>query len=223
MSEGLLFENEASTSTARYGSLDDGKVKAIAQPADKHSNAVAFLDIDGVFADCDHRLPYYDNKEWEKFYGASMAADTIDIDYTTVAPILAGLVAMYRNVKWVFLTGRPERTRALCNLWIKQNLPFFANYDVENNMLMREDDDHRVGFKVKWDLMHRWLLQNDANQLANSDVFFIDDDYRNIRYCFKKIEDFGSDQINYLHGIVLGGGRLPSVHAVSSTSELGKN
>lgn len=210
--------------TMRLGKICDlDGLGKIARPSDKLGNAIVFMDIDGVFADLNHRLPYYEKKEWDKFYGASMAADTIHLDYTTLAPYLAGLTSLYHNVEWVFLTGRPERTRALTVLWIKQNIPFFDNYDVEHHMLMRKDDDYRVGFKVKWDLMADWLDQVKLDEANDTDFFFIDDDYRNIRYCYKKCMERDYDKHIYLHGIVLGGSRLPSVHAVSSTEELGKN
>lgn len=224
MSERLLFEpntSEPAVQSAHYGSLNDGDVQTIVAPADKLDNAIVFLDIDGLFADLDHRLPYYDSKEWEKFYGCRMAADTIHLDYATVAPYLAGLKALYRKVEWLFLTGRPERTRELTVLWLKQNISFFKNYDVEHNMLMRDDNDIRVGFRVKWELMREWIDQTTESELRDTDVFFLDDDYRNIRYCYDKArDDCPPNKDFYLHGIVLGGGRLPSVHAIKSTDEL---
>ena len=38
-------------------------------------NALILCDIDGVLADCSHRLPYLKKKEYDKFYGANMAED----------------------------------------------------------------------------------------------------------------------------------------------------
>ena len=33
---------------------------------------LVFMDIDGVIADCDHRLKYLENKDYDKFYSEEM-------------------------------------------------------------------------------------------------------------------------------------------------------
>lgn len=209
-----------------YSELIESERDELAAPSDKLDDAIVFLDIDGLFSDPTARLPYLDKEDYDKFYGCAMASDTVHIDYTTTAAVLLGLQMMYRKVEWVFLTGRPERTRDLTVLWLKQNIPFFKDYDVANHMIMRDDQDHRVGFKMKWDGMSDYITQVKVDELNKTDVFFIDDDYRNIKYCHQKARDLIDVSIDkgfYLHGIVLGAQRLPSVHAVSSTKELGEN
>lgn len=204
--------------------FDKEVLSKLANPDGALENALIFLDIDGVLADPSPRLPYYETKEWDKFYGCAMADDGISLNYETAMAMLAGVRLTHKNSVVVFLTGRPERTRGITSLWIQHNVPVFDGFNVgdEGNMLMRNDEDFRVGFKMKWEAMEKYLRQN-IGDYADFDLFFLDDDYRNVKYCGDKLEYAFPEVACNFHGVVVGHNRLPSVHAVENTSDLGSS
>lgn len=211
MGERLLFADNEHES----GKLDDPKRVALTDPAVKLSNAVVFLDIDGVLADLRHRLPYKEKKEYDKFYGAAMAADVVGIDYTTIMPFLAGLDRVYDKVTFILLTGRPEESRALTTMWIRYSLPFFDDVDIEHTMLMRNDGDHRPSCIVKWEKIKMWLENTPQEVVNDTDIFMVDDDYHNIKYASDQT-NHGGFEYEYIHCLTVGAQRLPEVDIKSS-------
>lgn len=199
---------------------------ALFQPIGLARKARVYLDIDGLFANCEQRLKHLDNKDYDAFYGLDMSKDTVHPEYLSVALFLNSLFSLYGydengklNAKLIFLTGRPERTRALSALWLKANFPFLdvSTSIVAQMMRCRPDKDLRVGFKAKWDLMRESVRAHINAEEKDTDFFYLDDDYRNIRYCADRMQyEFGL----YLHGLVVGAGRLPSATALT-TDQLG--
>lgn len=124
------------------------------------------FDIDGVLADCSHRLPFIKNgqKDWNAFYSPEeMMKDE---------PIEAG-IDLFRSLDarddmalWL-VTGRPERTRDATAKWLKK-------YDINCvsyiPLLMRDDGDHRPAHMIK-----REHVELTKAKLA------IDDDLKNCR------------------------------------------
>ena len=133
---------------------------------------VAVFDIDGVLADCRHRLHFAEEKDYDRFYGDSyMAGDEC---------ILAGFELMLSFIKQgymiAFVTGRPERTRKITQEWLKMYMPDDLHYAIAN-VFMRKDGDYRPSPIVKEELM--------ANVFAKfpecEDGWFIDDDPENVK------------------------------------------
>jgi len=96
------------------------------------SRPLAVIDVDGVVADVRHRLHLIEDrpKRWEEFF--ARAADD---------PPLADGVDLVRELAAdhdvVWLTGRPERNRALTERWLAEHvLP-------DRPLLMRPDRDFR--------------------------------------------------------------------------------
>lgn len=99
---------------------------------------VAVFDVDGVLADVRHRLHLLAHapKRWDEFFAAA------DDD-----PLLqegADLVRSRAAADEIrYLTGRPERSRALTEAWLRRHdLPAGA-------VTMRPDGDHRPARRFK--------------------------------------------------------------------------
>jgi phosphoglycolate phosphatase-like HAD superfamily hydrolase len=119
---------------------------------------LAVFDIDGVLADVRHRLHHLQVRpqRWEAFFRAA------DRD-----PLLpegaARLRAAQADHDVIYLTGRPERNRALTRTWLRAHgLP-------TGPLHMRPDDDHRPA---------RWVKRNTLRRLARRRVIasVLDDD-----------------------------------------------
>jgi hypothetical protein len=105
---------------------------------------VAVIDIDGVVADVRHRLHLVERqpKKWAAFFAA--AGD--DPPLTEGVELVTALVSDH-DVVW--LTGRPERTRAVTVAWLAaQGLP-------AGRLLMRPDRDFRPAKITKRDELRR--------------------------------------------------------------------
>ena len=116
------------------------------------------FDIDGVLADVRHRLHHLQARpqRWNAFF---LAAER--------DPLLAEgarrLRAAQVEHEVVYLTGRPERNRALTGAWL-------ADHGLPNGPLhMRPDDDHRPA---------RWVKRNTLRRLArtHANASVLDDD-----------------------------------------------
>lgn len=129
-----------------------------AQPElDPAARPVAVFDIDGVLADVTHRLHYLQGRpqRWERFF---TSADRDPL----LAEGAARLRAALAEHDVVYLTGRPERTRALTTRWLRRHgLP-------TGPLIMREDHDYRPA---------RWMKAEALRELAESrDVVSVLDD-----------------------------------------------
>lgn len=136
------------------------------------SSTLIICDIDGVLADCSHRLHYLEEKNYEAFYSvASMIEDGIiwggkDL-FNAIKQPMSGLDVY-------LLTGRPERTRKITELWLNY-------YDIAfNRMYMRADGDYRPSPKVKVDLMNK-LAESRKSYDRSCSGYFIDDDPENVK------------------------------------------
>lgn len=175
-----------------------------------------YVDVDGVLAKIDHRLPYMKAKDYDKFYGIAMADDEIDeCGVNAVEALIVGFEREYYNdedcmtdeaaakhVEVVLVTGRPEKTRSITDLWLQGNLPHL--HEKYARMLMRRDGDHRLSPEIKLELIKKDLLDNPNNDLDN---YYIDDDPENVRVVCKELEKNGDYLIT---GIVHSCTRLKS-------------
>jgi hypothetical protein len=105
---------------------------------------LAVIDLDGVVADVRHRLAYLERRprDWEAFF-AGIPDD----------PLLPeGLAVVQRlepDHEVVYLTGRPERTRAATQAWLDAHrLP-------HGQLIMRADGDRRPARVAKPGLLRR--------------------------------------------------------------------
>src|SRR3954453_14131912 len=77
---------------------------------------IAVIDLDGVVADVRHRLHHLDAKplDWDAFLAAIP-------DDPVLAEGRAVLVRLAPDHEVVYLTGRPERTRAATEAWLRRH------------------------------------------------------------------------------------------------------
>ncbi len=119
---------------------------------------LAVFDIDGVLANVTHRLHHLgtEPKDWEAFFAAA-AQDPL----LPEGAELIGTLAADHEI--LYLTGRPERTRALTARWLRQHqLP-----DAE--LWMRPDGDHRPARLFKRESIRRLLASRNVDIVIDDD------------------------------------------------------
>lgn len=132
-------------------------------------------DIDGVLADCSHRLQYIRDgeKNWDKFYGAEMADDK----YIKHNGDLLQKLSFGEDAQLLLLTGRPERTHELTRLWLNEHLGGVVDYWIT----CRLDGDYRKSPVVKAEMLESFLEQYDRICSAKMEVLLFDDDPENLK------------------------------------------
>lgn len=141
-------------------------------------NMIVFCDIDGVLADCTHRLRYLKEKNYDKFYDdEEVAKDTL---------IYSGyeLIEVFRNfgAEIHFVSSRNERCRKSTMKWLYEEA--LARKGI---VAMRDENDFRPSPIVKVELIRKLydtLAKRDAGMLTTQDIhstYFIDDDPENVK------------------------------------------
>lgn len=107
---------------------------------------ILICDIDGVLADCEHRLHFIQNKpaDWDGFFEACE-------DDEPVKPMIELLKELQMLFNIYYITGRPERIRNKTIAWFDAvGVPWQESVGV---LLMRQDGDHRPDHIVKGELL----------------------------------------------------------------------
>jgi predicted secreted acid phosphatase len=128
---------------------------------------IIVVDIDGTIADNSHREGFIQGtqKDWDSFYRPELMKED-----KLIIGAREGLVKLThnRNHKVIFLTGRPERTRAVTADWLETYIwPVF-----EGELFMRGDKDRRKAHDYKRDQVVKLYAQNKIYH----NFLFIDDD-----------------------------------------------
>ena len=142
---------------------------------------IFLVDIDGTLADNNHREGFIqgDQKDWDAFY----RPDLIMKDKPIVQAQFALPKLFNHSDDLFFHTGRPERTREVTAVWLKQH--FKVEFQLSNRtgvigvrtairLVMRQDGDHRPAKTYKEELPKQL-----KEFLPMEDIVFIDDDLRN--------------------------------------------
>lgn len=119
---------------------------------------VAVFDIDGVLADVRHRLHFVQSrpKRWGDFFAAADADGLLE-----QGSALAGSMAQTHEIR--YLTGRPERIRAVTQSWLgRHSLP-------AGRLTMRPNRDHRPSRIFKQERVQGWLDCGDEISLVVDD------------------------------------------------------
>ncbi|TDE09440.1 hypothetical protein [Jiangella asiatica] len=119
---------------------------------------VAVVDLDGVLADVDHRLHHLQGrpKNWAAFF-AGMGDDPPYPEGFA----LAGKLAEEHDI--IYLSGRPERTRAVTQSWL-------AAHDAPTGRVMlRPDDDRRPARLFKIGVLKRLSAHRKVAILVDDD------------------------------------------------------
>lgn len=118
----------------------------------------AVVDLDGVLADVGHRLHHLDSrpKDWAAFF-AGIVADPVLPEGLAVARKLAA------EHELVYLSGRPERTRAATEDWLRR-------HDIPpGRVLLRRDHDQRPARVVKLGILRRLAAERPVVVLVDDD------------------------------------------------------
>lgn len=151
---------------------------------------IAFFDMDGVLANCNHRLKWAD-KDYDKFYAPENIAKDM--------PIQAGvdLFRMFRatGYKIVIITSRREVSRECTRQWLEDWGLDVATEDI----YCRKPGDTRKSYVVKLDLTEKAIQDNMDAYLAGRN-FFIDDYVANCeviakRYSSMQVLVFGCERL----------------------------
>lgn len=131
-------------------------------------------DIDGVIANCEHRLWLAEAKLYDGFY-EKVGDDT---------PISDGINLLRRLTSGndagddmlVFLTGRREDCRETTKMWLSKN--FYYPYDA---LYMRPEGDHRKAKELKKELYAEVVRMYQSRGISFEHIFYIDDDPDNVK------------------------------------------
>ena len=148
-------------------------------------------DIDGVIADCSHRLGWQKAKQYDYFYSeANVSRDEEIEDGITLLTILAR-----GEARIVFCSGRNECCEHATRKWLGKHLN--PNYDA---LYMRREDDHRPSDIVKPEMVEEIIRSYIARDESIQHIYFIDDDPKNVKAVCERFGD--------ITGIVYGKERL---------------
>jgi hypothetical protein len=119
---------------------------------------IALIDIDGVLADCGHRLHFINGPDrgvepnWAAFF------DAMDRD-TPIKPAISLVNSLCESYNVVYLTGRPDSHREMTLEWLRK-------YKLPAGVLtMRKAGDYRPDYVVKRELYEATIkpLLGEAN------------------------------------------------------------
>ena len=115
------------------------------------------FDIDGVIADCSHRLHYIqgDNKNYDKFYSDDeVLKDKPIFNLGTILFNIRDINQQGAEVDIKFITARNIKCLAATTRWIQRN---FGIISEEGDILMRPENDYRPAHEVKKDLIEKHI------------------------------------------------------------------
>lgn len=136
------------------------------------------FDIDGVLADCSHRLHYIQgyNKDYEKFYSDE------EVLKDTPIPNLGNLLFEIRNANYKgsnidikFITARNIKCITATAEWLERRFGIMIE---EGDILMRPTNDYRPAHEVKEDLIKK--------HLGFENILFAFDDDDQVNEMYKK-------------------------------------
>lgn len=150
------------------------------------------FDIDGVVVDISHRLHYMKEKNYEKFY----SDEEIAKDEEIAAGIdLANRLFDSDNSFVMFMTGRPKSSDKATWEWLSKHKVKHAKIG-----LFRTDGDYRPSPIIKVEGVEQALAEvmsvfdlaskyGNVGELELGNVYFIDDDPKNVQAVEKKYPD----------------------------------
>ena len=139
------------------------------------------FDIDGVLADCSHRLHYIqgENKDYEKFYSSEEIMKDKPIPY--IGAIMGaydefnGFCREGDEVYCIFVSGRNEKCRLATIKWLNEERHTYIN---EDELLLRPKNDYRPAHEVKEDLIKK--------HIGFENILFAFDDDDQVNEMYKK-------------------------------------
>lgn len=133
----------------------------------KRNVGIAFFDIDGVLANCRHRLHYIEEGDKDGFY------DDKNVLKDTLFDSGATLLRMFEDsgYKIIFTTSRRESCRRATLEWLDKK-KLVKKYNA--GLYMRSTGDYRKSWEVKKDLLVE-AIENNEDLYLKGQNYFIDD------------------------------------------------
>ena len=148
------------------------------------------FDIDGVLADCSHRLHYIqgDNKDYDKFYSdeeilKDKALGSGFILFRSILYLLDDINTPNRlkngeEIRITLITARNKRCAKATADWFLDNMKRFQKDRFKCNLFMRSENDWRPAYQVKEDLI--------KDHIGFKNILFAFDDDDKINEMYKK-------------------------------------
>lgn len=136
------------------------------------------FDIDGVLADCSHRIHYIqgDNKDYEKFYSdEEVLKDTPIPNLNTILFEIQGARDMGSDTDIKFITARNIKCIIVTTKWLERNFGIEVR---KEDILMRPANDYRPAHEVKEDLIKK--------HIGFENILFAFDDDDQVNEMYKK-------------------------------------
>lgn len=141
------------------------------------------FDIDGVLADCSHRLKYIQgkNKDYDKFYSSEeVMKDRLILDITDIIIALGNFddytgVDEEDQIRIIFVSGRNRKCLSSTIRWLEKNLNVYIN---EDNLFLRSENDWRPAYQIKEDLIKK--------HIGFENILFAFDDDDEVNDMYKK-------------------------------------
>lgn len=156
---------------------------------------IILCDIDGVLADCSHRLPFLENKDYDRFYSPKEIMEDTPI---WVGFEFAEALMNAEFGEFGFLTGRPYRTEGATRAWLRKH----HYYELSQvPMFMRHDHDYRKSEVIKAEIMGKYI----EHEHPEDTILFIDDDplnVANMRKLHPQVKGlvFGAERLDRVRG-----------------------
>jgi hypothetical protein len=122
----------------------------------------AVFDVDGVLADVGHRRHHLFRRDWEAFFAAAADDPPLHTGITLARQCAdAGLTPVY-------LSGRPERLRAVTAAWLEQHrLP-------SGELVLRPNRDRSPAPRLKLRLLRSLAARGDIVTFVDDDSWVVD-------------------------------------------------
>ena len=121
---------------------------------------IIICDLDGTLCNCDHRLKFANQKNWDEF-NRRCVDDTVNSD---IANILSNLRS--KETQIYLVSGRDSKFKDKTIEWLRLNDIWY------DKLLMRDAEDHRPDHIVKRDILH--------NEIDKDKVWFVLDDRKSV-------------------------------------------
>lgn len=136
------------------------------------------FDIDGVLADCSHRLHYIqgENKDYDKFYSYDeVLKDKPILNLNNILFEMQGARDMGSETDIKFITARNVKCITATAKWLEKHFSIMVE---EGDILMRPTNDYRPAHEVKKDLIEK--------HIGFENILFAFDDDEQVNEMYKK-------------------------------------
>jgi hypothetical protein len=146
---------------------------------------IVVCDIDGVLADCSHRLHHIEKEppDWEAFFAECPDDKAISVGIALLDQLVDAMYSMGSVVDDIyFVTGRTEEWRRETRRWLVDNITNYSTFGLSDEcLIMRPAGDHRPDYILKGEAYNKIAEENPGYSLL-----IIDDNIRNVEEAVRR-------------------------------------